>query len=110
VSKHADARHVSVELQVGDGTATLRIGDDGKGFDVDRYRRTPTLWGVGLLGMRERVAYHGGRIDIRSRPRRGVTIVLSIPIADDALRTPPADDTEPRGSRPPARPRSSASA
>jgi len=63
--------------------ATLTITDDGVGFDAERQRRTPPN-GVGLLGMRERVAYHRGWIDIRSRPREGVRITLSIPIAEGA--------------------------
>ena len=38
--------------------------------------------GVGLLGMRERVAYYHGRIEFRSRPQAGMRIVLSLPIDD----------------------------
>ena len=45
-----------------------------------RFLRTPALGGVGLLGMRERVAYYRGRLDIRSRPKAGVHITLTIPI------------------------------
>jgi signal transduction histidine kinase len=78
--KHAQARHGWVELDLEASQAVLTIGDDGVGFDVEARRRTHTLDGVGLLGMRERVAYQGGTIDIRSRPREGVRITLSIPI------------------------------
>jgi signal transduction histidine kinase len=82
--KHAQARSGSVELRLDDSRATLAIVDDGVGFDMDGLRRTPTLGrGVGLLGMRERVAYHRGWIDIRSRPAEGVRITLSIPIDCD---------------------------
>ena len=80
VTKHAQARHVEVELAVRDGEAVLTIADDGVGFDVERFRRTPALGGVGLLGMRERVTYYQGRIDIRSQPPAGVRITLVIPI------------------------------
>jgi len=86
VTKHAQAHHVEVELAVGNGEAVLTIADDGVGFDVERFRRSPALAGVGLLGMRERVAYYRGRIDIRSRPQEGVRITLAIPI--DAVTTP----------------------
>ncbi len=81
VAKHADARHVEVELVVKDSRVTLTIADDGVGFEVDRFRRTPSLAGVGLLGMRERVAYYHGELDIRSRPNAGVRIRVGIPLA-----------------------------
>jgi signal transduction histidine kinase len=81
VMKHARARHVDVELQTSDAEVVLTIADDGIGFDVERFRRTPALGGVGLLGMRERVAYYHGQIEIQSRPQAGVRIRLRIPLA-----------------------------
>jgi two-component system NarL family sensor kinase len=83
--KHAQARSGQVDLNLNATRAMLTITDDGVGFDSERLRRDPTPNGVGLLGMRERVAYHRGWIDIRSRPREGVRITLSIPI-DGAAR------------------------
>ena len=47
-----------------------------------RVRRTPAAGGVGLLGMRERVAYYRGHIEFRSRPQAGMRIMLTIPIDD----------------------------
>jgi len=61
------------------------VADDGVGFEVDRFRRTPSLAGVGLLGMRERVAYYRGELDIRSRPNAGVRIQVAIPL--DAVQS-----------------------
>jgi signal transduction histidine kinase len=83
VAKHAQARHVEVELDIGTTEVRLNVADDGIGFDVERFRRRPALAGVGLLGMRERVAYHRGRIDIRSRPQAGVSIVVTVPLATE---------------------------
>jgi len=89
VAKHAHARHVDVELEVTPTEVTptevtLSVVDDGVGFEVERFRRRPSLAGVGLLGMRERVAYHRGRIDIRSRPQAGVSIVVTVPLDTEA--------------------------
>ena len=81
--KHAHAHSGHVDLSLNPTHAMLTIADDGVGFDSERMRRNPTPNGVGLLGMRERVAYHHGWIDIRSRPRQGVRITLSIPIVAD---------------------------
>jgi signal transduction histidine kinase len=84
VVKHAHAQRVDLELSVCPTEIRFAIADDGVGFDVERLRRTPESDGVGLLGMRERVAHYRGRIDIRSRPHAGVRIELSIPIEAEA--------------------------
>jgi len=85
VAKHAHAHHVDVELAVRDGHAVLCVADDGVGFEVERFQRKPVLAGVGLLGMRERVAYYRGGLDIRSRPQAGARITVTIPL--DAATT-----------------------
>jgi signal transduction histidine kinase len=82
IVKHAQAEHVDIVLEMRKDEVALTIADDGVGFDVERFRRTPAAGGVGLLGMRERVAYYRGRIDIRSRPQEGMRITLTIPIDD----------------------------
>ena len=87
VVKHSQARHVSIRFEVRPRVAALTIADDGIGFDIERFRRTPDAGGVGLLGMRERVAYYRGHIELDSRPQGGMRIELTIPIddfADDA--------------------------
>ena len=84
ILKHAHARHVDIELRVDATEVALTIADDGVGFDVERFRRTPAVGGVGLLGMRERVAYYHGRLDIRSRPHGGVQIALSLPLESES--------------------------
>jgi len=81
VAKHAQARRVDVELVVRNGHAVLTVADDGVGFEVGRFRRAPALAGVGLLGMRERVAYYHGELEIASRPHAGVRITVTVPIA-----------------------------
>ncbi len=71
-----------------DGEVALTIADDGVGFDVERLRHAPVHGGLGLLGMRERVAYHRGRLEVRSEPNAGVRIELAVP-----LDAPPDDGT-----------------
>ncbi|HUE30583.1 MAG TPA: ATP-binding protein [Verrucomicrobiae bacterium] len=98
VAKHARAGHVDMDLVVQDARVTLSVADDGIGFEVDRFRRTPSLAGVGLLGMRERVAYYHGELDIRSRPNAGVRIQVTIPLdavgSEDGGRARAAEDAE----------------
>jgi anti-sigma regulatory factor (Ser/Thr protein kinase) len=77
VVKHAGARKVSILLVRRDGSVTTVIEDDGAGFDVVATRED----GLGLLGMRERVAILDGRLTIESSPGQGTTIVAEVPIA-----------------------------
>ena len=53
------------------------IEDDGAGFDPRAVRED----GVGLLGMRERLALLDGRLEIESRPGAGTTLVAEVPLA-----------------------------
>ncbi|MGH3549082.1 MAG: sensor histidine kinase [Pseudonocardiaceae bacterium] len=73
VARHARAGQVAVTLNRQDDQAVLEIVDDGRGFDVQR-----TPFGQGLRGMRERLAEHGGALDLRSDPG-GTTVVARYP-------------------------------
>jgi signal transduction histidine kinase len=54
----------------------LAIADDGRGFDT-RARRADRH---GMLGMGERAAIAGGSLRITSRPGRGTTVRVSVPL------------------------------
>jgi PAS domain S-box-containing protein len=78
VARHAEAKHVVIELQVGGGaTATvLTISDDGKGIAPGAAERATSL---GLVGMRERALAIGGTIELSSAPGGGTTVTVSVP-------------------------------
>ena len=80
-SKHARASRVCVDVTEADGGIAIEISDDGVGFDTAA--GTP---GFGLLGMRERVALAGGRLDIESAPGEGTKLraVVAGPAAERA--------------------------
>jgi signal transduction histidine kinase len=73
--RHGRAERVLVELRNGTGAATLRIADDGAGFDP----AVPSLHGFGLVSMRERVEAVGGRFAVTSAPGRGTEITVTVP-------------------------------
>lgn len=78
VYKHAGATHVSVILEQLDGFLTLIIEDNGVGFEPEpKNNRTD---GLGLIGMRERAALIGGRLEIESGSGKGTTIFLRLPV------------------------------
>ncbi len=78
VAKHAKASSVDVALVREEGALTLRLADDGRGFDR-RAGVKPTS--VGLVGMQERVAALGGQLRIRSAPAEGTEITVTVPVA-----------------------------
>jgi signal transduction histidine kinase len=77
IVKHANAKHISVSLARRESGVAAVIEDDGAGFD----QRTVREGGVGLLGMRERLALIDGRLEIESRPGAGTTVVAEVPLS-----------------------------
>lgn len=61
ISKHAEAKRVSIDVKEENGDLSLMIEDDGKGFDAQQQSR-----GYGLAGMRERVEGLAGNMQIHS--------------------------------------------
>ena len=77
VTRHAEARHVSVEFSNDVGVLTLRVSDDGRGIGADKLQGRLSL---GLLGLRERAVACGGTVDIRGAPGKGTVVTLRIPL------------------------------
>ena len=75
IAKHAGARRVSVLLLRKAASVSALVEDDGHGFDVSG----PRDGGIGLEGMRERLALLEGRLDIEST-RAGTSIVAEVPL------------------------------
>jgi len=78
VVKHARARHVSILLARRDGAVKALVEDDGQGFDSSRGLGVDQ--GFGLVGMRERLALLGGRLEVESGPAAGTTIAAEVPV------------------------------
>ena len=81
IAKHARATAVRVRLWTHDGWVHLEIQDNGCGFDPTA-PVSESGSGLGLLGMRERLAMIGGELDIDSAPNRGTTISARAPLPD----------------------------
>jgi signal transduction histidine kinase len=77
IVKHANARNISVSLVRRESGVAAVVEDDGAGFD----QRTVRAEGIGLLGMRERLALLDGRLEVESRPGAGTTVVAEVPLA-----------------------------
>lgn len=81
VAKHSGATRAGVVIERRDGNLHVIVEDDGRGFDPRELARGPTdASGLGLLGIRERVALLGGTVDVESAEGRGTTLFVRIPV------------------------------
>ncbi len=76
IVKHANAENVSVSITRRGSDVAAVIEDDGAGFDP----RTVRAEGIGLLGMRERLALVDGQLEVETRPGAGTTVVAKVPL------------------------------
>ncbi len=77
VRQHADATVVRVHAAQDSGGVTVRIADNGRGFDP--VGADPARYG--LRSMRERAESVGGRLNVDSRPLDGTRVEIVIPAA-----------------------------
>ncbi len=77
VVKHAEAKHVSIVLTRKQASVLVMIEDDGRGFDPAQ----PSVVGLGLQGMRERVELLDGSFQVEAAPRTGTTLIVELPVA-----------------------------
>jgi signal transduction histidine kinase len=74
VRKHAGASRATILLAYGEAEVRLVISDDGAGFDPGA-----ACAGYGLRGMRTRAAEAGGSFGVRSAPREGTAVSVTVP-------------------------------
>ena len=77
VVKHAGAGRVEVEVTRRDGTAMLRVEDDGSGFVVDG---RPEGEHFGLRVLRDLVREVGGDLRIDSQPGHGTVVCVEVSV------------------------------
>ena len=81
ISKHAQAKHVSLIIEEIDRAVQFTVRDDGNGFNVQKtLDQKGTEKGMGLEAMSERVRILGGKINIVSRPGIDTTVTFTTPI------------------------------
>jgi signal transduction histidine kinase len=102
VVRHAGARLVRVSVRSAPEALTLRIRDDGGGFDVRAALARTGRRGLGLVGIKERVEALGGTLHIDSAPGRGTEMVVEVPLT--AARE--VQDVDPAPARRRSQPRS----
>ncbi len=77
ITRHAGPASASINVDYGPDELTVRVDDDGQAAP-----ETAPVSGVGLIGMRERVAALGGRLRAEPRPEGGFTVRAELPVED----------------------------
>lgn len=73
--KHSGLTRAEIDFRIADGYLTLRVRDNGRGFDTQSESD-----GHGLMSMRERTASLGGTLEIASVANEGTTITFRAPL------------------------------
>ncbi len=81
IAKHAHATKVQVLLSQNDGSVSLDVLDNGKGFSPAQVRSKRSAgYGLGLVSMRERSELLGGMFEVESSPGKGTKIHVAVPV------------------------------
>lgn len=83
VVRHARATRVLIRVTAEADAVGLEISDDGIGIDDHAKRSQNSL---GIMGMRERIRAHSGRLTVSGRAGQGTTVTVRLPV--------PAEETE----------------
>jgi signal transduction histidine kinase len=88
-SKHARVDDVRVRIErCHDDSVRVTVRDRGVGFDPAVLDNRSTH-GFGLFSIRERLQHLRGHVEIRSKPGKGTTVMLTVPIS---LAPPAAEE------------------
>ncbi len=79
--RHSGSKTVDIEIRLGAGEASITIRDQGCGFSSQQLQdiRSGRSRGVGLTGLRERIAALGGFLEVRSSGA-GALIKVILPL------------------------------
>ena len=76
--RHSGAERAEVDIDLTDGWLSIRVEDEGTGFDLEHVRNEGKTGG--LNGMRERARLLDGELDIETEPGTGTRVVARIPV------------------------------
>jgi PAS domain S-box-containing protein len=81
-AKHSGVKRIEAELHEVAGEIHLVVSDSGRGFDIEQALAGK---GLGLTSMRERIRLINGTLTIDSKPMRGTTIHVRVPLESKHL-------------------------
>jgi signal transduction histidine kinase len=83
IYRHSKATVASISLTQAENKAVLQVTDNGIGIKQERIDSPQSL---GIIGMRERVHFFGGDIEIKGTNSLGTNLVVRIPLLRRKIR------------------------
>jgi len=81
ILRHAEAKNVTLRLELKNATVSALIADDGNGFDINKVLKPPyRVNALGLQGIEERVTLLGGHLQITSQKGKGTRVLIEFPL------------------------------
>ena len=80
VVKHSEATQVRLQFGPSDEGVHLVVTDNGGGLQEEWLAVAEDRHSYGMVGMRERAELIGGTLAVTSRPGRGTTVEVSVPV------------------------------
>lgn len=78
--KHANSKNIAVNLNASKSTITLKVIDDGVGFNVRKGKK-----GIGLKNIKSRIEKINGDLEIKSTPGRGTEMIINVSFTDNSV-------------------------
>ncbi|HOZ68418.1 MAG TPA: PAS domain S-box protein [Chitinophagaceae bacterium] len=76
--KYSEASSIKVKILYSVNALEIHLSDNGCGFDLEQVKKQK---GIGLFNMTNRICSIGGRFRFASRPGKGVSLKLYIPVS-----------------------------
>jgi signal transduction histidine kinase len=76
VLQQASAKKISLDVTINDGSILLIMEDDG---EVNTQAEAGAPWQLALSSMRQRIKALGGSLEMRSGPKQGTVLEVSVP-------------------------------
>ena len=77
IARHAGAKNAWVKVALDEGALQVEVEDDGRGIALADLAKARSL---GLRGMRERISFLGGSLEITRAARGGTRVRLRVPL------------------------------
>lgn len=75
--KHAGATSALVQVDKANGSVTLTVEDDGKGFDTNILQQSR---GIGWSNIQSRIEFLKGEVDVKSAEGKGTSVLIELKV------------------------------
>ncbi|MEJ7848824.1 MAG: triple tyrosine motif-containing protein [Pyrinomonadaceae bacterium] len=82
IVKHSNAEKAVLRIERDESTLTVKISDNGRGFDASATDSDLSKRSFGLVGISERTRLLGGKLSIESNPGNGTNVTIIIDFSD----------------------------